>query len=408
MEALSNSVFVSKFSETFSVLHSIKTPNQRSGSLKINDGFSNSSSWTCGPRVLALAREISGEGEEEKRFENGFDLVSEGSVSLNEDNSDHNQSCEKDGDTASKIVTPLTITYGSGTGGGSRAGLFRTPISGGVQSATSAHGLPRPALAVRNLMEQARFAHLCTVMSRMHHRREGYPFGSLVDFAPDSMGHPIFSFSPLAIHTRNLLADPRCTLVVQIPGWSGLSNARVTIFGDVYPLLEDQQEWAHKQYMAKHQQGPSQQWGNFYYFRMQNISDIYFIGGFGTVAWVDVKEYETLQPDRIAVDGGEQNLKELNAIFSKPLKELLSMENEVDDAALISIDSKGTDIRVRQGAQVPLPCNAIPIIGLPSVGSVIFMLFPPLVCSSTYRGYHLKKAVWLKRWRKPRQLCGNY
>lgn len=27
---------------------------------------------------------------------------------------------------------------------------------------------------------------------------------------------PIFSFSPLAIHTRNLLADPRCTLVVQV------------------------------------------------------------------------------------------------------------------------------------------------------------------------------------------------
>ncbi|XP_047152280.1 uncharacterized protein LOC124823975 [Vigna umbellata] len=77
---------------------------------------------------------------------------------------------------------------GSASGGGTRAGLFRTPISGGVQSATSAHGLPRPALAVRNLMEQARFAHLCTVMSRMHHRREGYPFGSLVDFAPDSMG----------------------------------------------------------------------------------------------------------------------------------------------------------------------------------------------------------------------------
>lgn len=40
-----------------------------------------------------------------------------------------------------------------------------------------------------------------------------------------------------------------------------------------------------------------------------SASDIYFIGGFGTVAWVDVKEYETLQPDKIAVDGGEQNLK---------------------------------------------------------------------------------------------------
>lgn len=53
----------------------------------------------------------------------------------------------------SDIVAP---SYGSGIGGGTRAGLFRTPISGGVQSATSAHGLPRPALAVRNLMEQVR------------------------------------------------------------------------------------------------------------------------------------------------------------------------------------------------------------------------------------------------------------
>jgi hypothetical protein len=66
------------------------------------------------------------------------------------------------------------------------------------------------------LLEQARFAHLCTVMSKMHHRREGYPFGSLVDFAPDRMGHPIFLFSPLAIHTRNLLNEPRCSLVVQV------------------------------------------------------------------------------------------------------------------------------------------------------------------------------------------------
>ncbi|CAA6665563.1 unnamed protein product [Spirodela intermedia] len=242
----------------------------------------------------------------------------------------------------------------SGTSGGSRAGLFRTPISGGVQSATSAHRLPHPALAVRNLMEQARFAHLCTTMSRMHHRREGYPFGSLVDFATDSMGHPIFSLSPLAIHTRNLLTDPRCTLVVQVDlnsWWSGLSNARVTIFGDIFPLSDDEQEWGHKQYTAKHQQWASQQWGNFYYYRMQNISDIYFIGGFGTVAWVDVKDYESIRPDKIAVDGGERNLKELNAIFSKPLRKVLSLDGEIDDAALISIDSKGTDIRVRQGAQ---------------------------------------------------------
>jgi hypothetical protein len=77
------------------------------------------------------------------------------------------------------------------------------------------------------------------------------------------------SLSTLAIHTRNLLTDPICMLVVQVwsflvfpsgavehkfsffvmpwvsssqvPGWSGLSNAQVTTFDDVYPLPAEQQ-----------------------------------------------------------------------------------------------------------------------------------------------------------------------
>jgi putative heme iron utilization protein len=85
-------------------------------------------------------------------------------------------------------------------------------------------------------VEQAQLAHLCTVMSNMHHRRAGYPFGTIVDFASDGAGFPIFALSPLAIHTRNLMEDARCCLVVQMPGWNGLANARVTIFGDVYQL----------------------------------------------------------------------------------------------------------------------------------------------------------------------------
>ncbi|XP_048593514.1 uncharacterized protein BNAA01G25330D isoform X2 [Brassica napus] len=339
MEALSTSSHISNLPQIKpllkSSLPSSQSPcwlcNPRIPNLRISDGSSH-----VGLRIQALSHNNDTPSDEGDIFSLSQieTLLSHSSVMID-------------------VQTSLALPQGcaAGNSGGNRAVLYRTPISGGVQNATSAHALPPPALAVRNLLEQARFAHLCTVMSKMHHRREGYPFGSLVDFASDRMGHPIFLFSPLAIHTRNLLAEPRCSLVVQIPGWSGLSNARVTLFGDVYPLSEDEQEWAHKQYSAKHHHGPSEQWVNFHYFRMHNISDIYFIGGFGTVAWVDVKEYEALQPDKIAVDGGEQNLKELNAIFSKPLRELLSIESEVDDAALISIDSKGIDVRVRQGAQ---------------------------------------------------------
>lgn len=59
---------------------------------------------------------------------------------------------EKDSGNIIDVEASLAVPLGGGT----RAGLFRTPISGGVQSATSAHGLPRPALAVRNLMEQVK------------------------------------------------------------------------------------------------------------------------------------------------------------------------------------------------------------------------------------------------------------
>ena len=39
------------------------------------------------------------------------------------------------------------------------------------------------------------------------------------------------------------MEDPRCSLVVQMPGWTGLANARVTIFGDVYQLPAEMQVW---------------------------------------------------------------------------------------------------------------------------------------------------------------------
>lgn len=94
---------------------------------------------------------------------------------------------------------------------------------------------------------------------------------------------------------------------------------------------------------------------------METISDVYFVGGFGTVAWVDVNEYESALPDVIAANGSEQTLQELNSRFSKPLREVLSIDSEVDDAALISIDSKGVDIRVRQGAQFNV--QRLPFLG---------------------------------------------
>src|SRR3979490_1233723 len=72
--------------------------------------------------------------------------------------------------------------------------------------------LPEPSHAerIRTLMSLSSVATLSTI-SRKH---AGYPFGSLMPFALDSLGRPIFLISNMAMHTQNLKTDPRCSLFV--------------------------------------------------------------------------------------------------------------------------------------------------------------------------------------------------
>lgn len=309
-------------------------------------------------------------------------------------------------------------------------GLHRAPISGGVKTATARFDLPSPPVAVRNLVEQAQFAHLCTTMSGMHHRRAGYPFGTLVDYACDGAGYPLLCLSPLAIHARNIMENPRCSLVIQSPGWTGLANARVTIFGDVYQLPADMQTiagaphvcarvlhaaprlhacpavpelstttpagrqhsvarpapgaagWADgccsaaaaaappmrrqlqtrrhnagSVFTEKYARDVNDRWvsGNFTYFRMSRIVDVYFVGGFGTVQWIGADEYTDCRPDDIVLREPNKMLKRLNAMFQSDMKQILTPKGlstgTVDDAQIISIDARGVDVRVRIDAE---------------------------------------------------------
>ena len=49
--------------------------------------------------------------------------------------------------------------------------------------------------------------------------------------------------------------------------------------------------------------------GNFLYFRMHRIVDIYFVGGFGTVQWIDPLEYTSCQPDTVVLNDPHTTLQ---------------------------------------------------------------------------------------------------
>ncbi|RRT45388.1 hypothetical protein B296_00055171 [Ensete ventricosum] len=116
----------------------------------------STSTQKWGRRWRVIAHEASGgRGENSGVPTNGFNVLINDGRAFPENDSVQDGSHESCISEKKEMVQRVAV--GSGTTG-SKAGLFRTPISGGVQSATTVHGLPPPALAVRNLMEQVDIA----------------------------------------------------------------------------------------------------------------------------------------------------------------------------------------------------------------------------------------------------------
>src|SRR5256712_10321992 len=106
--------------------------------------------------------------------------------------------------------------------------------------------VPEPTFAerARTLVHLGRDGTLAT-LSRRH---PGHPFASVMPYALDGAGRPLFLISSMAMHTQNLQADPRASLLVAQPGLGPelqesvdpLARARLTLMGEarVVPLWE--------------------------------------------------------------------------------------------------------------------------------------------------------------------------
>src|SRR6185295_3871597 len=90
---------------------------------------------------------------------------------------------------------------------------------------------PEPTFAerARTLAHLGRTGTLAT-LSRKH---PGHPFASVMPYALDADGRPLFLISTMAMHTHNLQSDPRGSLLITQPDWSGdpLAAGRLTLMG---------------------------------------------------------------------------------------------------------------------------------------------------------------------------------
>src|SRR5450755_2043248 len=112
--------------------------------------------------------------------------------------------------------------------------------------------IPEPSYAERahTLMYLGRIGSLST-LSR---KQSGFPFGSVMPYGLDDHGRPIFLISTMAMHTQNLQADPRASLLVTQDDTDGdpLGASRITLVGKVLPMLQPEVPEARKLYLARH------------------------------------------------------------------------------------------------------------------------------------------------------------
>jgi putative heme iron utilization protein len=222
-------------------------------------------------------------------------------------------------------------------------------LNSGVQPAV----LPEPSFAecARTLMSLGRGGTLST-LSRKH---PGWPFGSVMPYVLDAYGRPVFLISVMAMHTQNVKTDPRASLLVTQPGWTGdpLAGARVTLMGQVAALPDTDLEQMRTAYLARHEQAAAWvDFGDFAFYRLEVI-DVYYVGGFGSMGWVSAADYAVAEPDPLAevapgiIEHMNRDHADALRLFCRALAEL-----EADEARMTAVDRLGFRMHARTGERV--------------------------------------------------------
>ena len=219
----------------------------------------------------------------------------------------------------------------------------------GPPRAADAPAIPEPTFAerARTLAYLGRTASLAT-LSRRH---PGHPFASVMPYALDTDGRPLFLISSMAMHTQNLEADPRASLLITQPGWTGdpLAAGRLTLLGESRPVPSAETTTARAAYLARHER--ARYWADFDDFSLWRleVADLYFVGGFAAMDWVTAADYRAARPDPLA-DAAAAIIEHMNRDHAGALIEYARhfAREAADEATMVAIDRLGFKLRLRQ------------------------------------------------------------
>ncbi|XP_048321870.2 uncharacterized protein LOC107432684 [Ziziphus jujuba] len=160
-----------------------------------------------------------------------------------------------------------------------------------------------------------------STFSQMH---DGYPSGSMVDFACDIDGSPILAVSSLAVHTKDLTANSKCSLLVAKDP-EDRTDLIITLLGDAIPVSEKDKAAVRTAYLAKH---PTAFWVDFGDFQFMRIEPkfVRYVSGVATALLgsgvFSGEEYKAAKVDPLAQ-------------FSKPVASHMNKDHADDTKVIV-------------------------------------------------------------------------
>ncbi len=216
--------------------------------------------------------------------------------------------------------------------------------------------VPEPTYAERakTLVHLGQLGTLSTISLK----QAGTPFGSVTPYGLDERGQPLFLISSMAMHTQNLEADSRASLLVAEASTpdEALGAGRVTLLGEARKIEKENDTKlaeVRRRYLAAYPN--AQYWvdfDDFSFYRLE-VNDLYFVGGFGVMGWVTVENYLAAEVDPLA-DDRQGIIDHMNADHAEALVQLArhygtEETKEAEEACMTAVDRIGFHLRLKTG-----------------------------------------------------------
>lgn len=190
----------------------------------------------------------------------------------------------------------------------------------------------------------------------------GFPFGSSVPYCLSEEGWPLILISRIAQHTKNLKADPRCSLLVAERGVEDVqANGRLTVLAEARQLDDAAtiDAAAARYYRYFPESRDYHKAHDFDFWSLQPVRWRY-IGGFGAIHWLnDVALSNPFAQAGGAESGMLEHMNEDHAAAIAHYVERAGLPSE-PVAQMVGIDSEGFHLRIAQAIHwlaFPDTCN---------------------------------------------------